>query len=222
MADLARRAVAEGLGTALLVTAIIGSGIMADRLSGDQGVTLLANSLATGAALVALLTILGPISGAHLNPAVTFVLALRGAIRAREAAVYVAVQVAGGLAGAVLAHLMFELPLVAIAAQVRTGQGQWLAEFVATFGLVFVVLSGLRVKPEAVPVLVGLYIVSAYWFTASTSFANPAVTIARALTDTFTGIRPMDVPLFLVAQLLAALAGAALATWLAGGSAVRR
>jgi len=213
-ADPARRLAAEALGTGLLVATVVGSGIMADGLSADDGVALLANTIATGAILVVLITILGPISGAHLNPAVTLVFALRGEIAAALAAAYVLAQVAGGLLGSLLAHAMFELPIIEIATKARSGPGQWLAEAVATFGLIATILCGLRSGPSAVPWLVGLYITAAYWFTASTSFANPAVAVARGFSDTFAGIRPLDVPAFVLAELAGAAAGLMLTRWL--------
>jgi len=212
--DLARRLVAEALGTAVLVAAVIGSGIMADRLTDDVALALLGNTLPTGAILIVLITILGPISGAHFNPAVSLVFALRREISATDALGYCAAQIGGGVLGALLAHAMFELPILQVSSTVRVGGAQWLAEIVAAFGLVFTILAGLRAKPDAIPMLVGLYITAAYWFTASTSFANPAVTIARSLTDTFAGIRPVDVPAFIVAQLLGALLALALANWM--------
>jgi glycerol uptake facilitator-like aquaporin len=214
MPDLLRRLAAEGLGTALLVAAVVGSGIMAERLAADAAVALLCNSVATGAALVVLITVLSPVSGAHLNPAVTLIFALRRELGARDAGLYALAQIAGAILGTLLVHAMFELPPVTLSAHPRTGTSQWLAEAVATFGLVTVILGGLRARADAVPWLVGLYITSAYWFTASTSFANPAVTIARALTDTFSGIRPADVPVFILAQLVGAVAGMTLAGWL--------
>ena len=211
-ADARRRLAAEALGTAFLVGTVVGSGIMADALSADDAVSLLGNTIPTGAILFVLITILGPVSGAHFNPAVTMVFALRRDIAAGLAAGYVAAQVAGGILGSLVAHAMFELPVLQVSATVRTGGGQWLAEVVATFGLVAAILGGLRFRPAAVPALVGLYITAAYWFTASTSFANPAVAIARSLTDTFSGIRPVDVPAFVLAE----LAGAALALGVMG------
>jgi glycerol uptake facilitator-like aquaporin len=214
MTDIARRLAAECLGTGLLVTAVIGSGIMADSLTADDGLALLANTLATGAILVVLITILGPISGAHFNPAVSLVFALRRELAPDQTGLYVLAQVAGGIAGALLAHAMFALPLIELSEKVRTGPPQWLAEGVAAFGLVAVILGGIKAERAAVPWLVGLYITSAYWFTASTSFANPAVTIARALTDTFAGIRPVDAPAFIAAQMAGALLALALAGWL--------
>ncbi|MER8883542.1 MIP/aquaporin family protein [Mesorhizobium sp. M0816] len=212
--NLPRRLVAEALGTALLVATVVGSGIMADRLSNDVAVSLLGNTLPTGAILVALITIFGPISGAHFNPAVTLVFALRREIETNAALAYVAAQIAGGIAGTLLAHAMFELPILQVSATVRTGSGQWIAELVAAFGLVFTILAGLRSRPDSIPWLVGLYITAAYWFTASTSFANPAVAIARAFSNTFAGIRPADLPGFIGAELLGALLAMALAGWL--------
>ncbi|MER8751390.1 aquaporin family protein [Mesorhizobium sp. M1050] len=212
--DLPRRIVAEALGTALLVATVVGSGIMAARLTHDVAVSLLGNTLPTGAILVVLITILGPISGAHFNPVVTLVFALRREIEANAALAYIIAQVAGGIAGTFLAHAMFELPILQASATVRTGTGQWLAEAVAAFGLVFTILAGLRFRSDAIPWLVGLYITAAYWFTASTSFANPAVAIARAFSDTFSGIRPVDLPGFIAAELLGALLAMTLAGWL--------
>ena len=214
IADPSRRLVAEGLGTGLLVATVVGSGIMGDALSADDAVSLLANTLPTGAILVVLITILGPVSGAHFNPAVSLVFALRGELSARLAIGYVAAQVAGGIAGSLLAHLMFDLPLFQLSAKVRTGGGQWLAEVVATFGLVATILGGLRARPDAVPVLVGLYITAAYWFTSSTSFANPAVTVARAFSDTFAGIRAADAPGFVAAEIAGALIAFGFMRWL--------
>lgn len=212
--DSSRRLVAEALGTAMLVAAVVGSGIMADRLTDDVALSLLGNTIPTGAMLVVLITILGPISGAHFNPAVTLVFALRREIQTKAAIAYVIAQITGGIAGTFLAHAMFDLPILQISQTVRAGSGQWIAELVAAFGLVFTILAGLRFRSDAIPWLVGLYITSAYWFTASTSFANPAVAIARALSNTFAGIRPLDVPAFIVAELLGALLAMALAGWL--------
>jgi glycerol uptake facilitator-like aquaporin len=202
-----RRLTAEMMGTLLLVATIVGSGIMAGRLTDDTAIALLANSLATGAVLVVVITILAPISGAHFNPAVTLVFALRRELPWSVATLYVVAQVAGGVGGTLLAHAMFEMPLLQVSLHARFGPAQWLAEGVATFGLIFTILAGRRSRPDWVPLLVGAYIVAAYWFTASTSFANPAVTIARALTETFAGIRPFDAPGFIVAQLVGAIAG---------------
>ncbi len=191
---LPRRLGAEALGTALLLATVIGSGIMAERLAGgNMAIALLCNTIPTGAILVVLITIFGPVSGAHFNPAVSLVMALRKDLRWPELVPFVAVQIAGGIAGAVLAHAMFELPLLQISTTARTGAGQWFAEAVATFGLVLTILGCLAGNRSAVPMAVGLYITAAYWFTASTSFANPAVTIARALSDTFAGIAPAGV-----------------------------
>ena len=210
-----RRVAAEFLGTALLLAAVVGSGIMADKLSGGNGaVALLCNSIATGAALFVLITIFGPISGAHFNPAVTAIMRARGEIETGTALRYVAAQVVGGLAGVWAAHAMFDLPLVQTSLTARHGSGQWIAEAIATFGLILTILGTVRFRPENVPLAVGLYIVSAYWFTASTSFANPAVTIARSFTNTFAGIAPTDVALFIVAQLIGAYAGLLVGDWL--------
>ena len=216
MIDLSRRLAAEALGTALLVATVVGSGIMADRLTDDVALALLGNTLPTGAILVVLITILGPLSGAHFNPAVTLVFALRREIDRNAALAYVAAQIAGGIAGTLLAHAMFELPLLEVSATVRNGSGQWLAEAVAAFGLVFTILAALRSRPDTIPWLVGLYITAAYWFTASTSFANPAVAIARALSDTFAGIRPVDLPGFIIAELIGAVLASGAAGWLFG------
>ncbi|MDB5563148.1 MAG: family channel protein [Hyphomicrobiales bacterium] len=212
--DLPRRLVAEALGTAILVATVVGSGIMAQNLTGDTALALLANTLATGAILVVLITILGPISGAHFNPAVSLVFALKRELPAREAAFYCVLQIIGGIAGTVLAHAMFGLPLLQASARLRTGGPQWLSEVVAAFGLMTVILAGLRFRTPAIPWLVGLYITAAYWFTASTSFANPAVAIARSLTDTFSGIRPADLPGFIIAEFVGALLALALIGWL--------
>lgn len=214
MFDLPRRLTAEALGTAMLVATVVGSGIMADRLSVDMAVSLLGNTLPTGAILIVLITLLGPISGAHFNPAVTMVFALRREMTARVAFFYILAQIAGGVAGTILAHAMFDLPLLQVSATIRTGPGQWLAEVVATFGLVFTILAGIRFRSEAIPWLVGLYITAAYWFTASTSFANPAVALARSLTDTFAGIRPGDLSGFILAESVGALAALLLTGWL--------
>jgi glycerol uptake facilitator-like aquaporin len=213
-ADLPRRLAAEALGTGILVTTVVGSGIMADRLTDDVALALLGNTLPTGAILVVLITILGPLSGAHFNPAVTLVFALRREIEMYAALTYVAAQIAGGILGALLAHAMFELPIWQASTTVRSGSAQWLSEGVAAFGLVVTILAGLRFKWDAVPWLVGLYITAAYWFTASTSFANPAVAIARSFTDTFAGIRPIDLPGFIVAELIGAVLAMLLAGWL--------
>jgi glycerol uptake facilitator-like aquaporin len=212
--DLARRLAAEALGTALLVATVVGSGIMAESLTKDVALALLGNTLATGAMLVVLITILGPISGAHFNPAVSLIFALKRGLSSRDTALYVAAQVAGGIVGTIATHLMFALPLLDLSMKVRTGGAQWFAEWVATFGLVATILAGIRFERSAVPLLVGLYITAAYWFTASTSFANPAVAIARSLTNTFSGIRPADLPGFIAAQLLGGVCALALMNWL--------
>ncbi len=213
--DLPRRLVAEALGTGLLVTAVVGSGVMADQLAGGNvGVALLANTIATGATLVALIHTFGPVSGAHFNPAVTLADAVLGALPARDAAAYAVVQVAGGILGAMVADAMFDLPLVAWSQHARTGTAQWLGEFVATFGLLGVIASCTRRTPSVTPWAVAAWIVGAYWFTSSTSFANPAVTVARAFTDTFAGIRPVDVPAFVAAQLMGAMVAVVLFRWL--------
>lgn len=220
--DLPRRLVAEALGTGLLVTAVVGSGVMAERLAGgDVAVALLANTIATGGALVALIHTFGPVSGAHFNPAVTLADAVSGALPARDAAAYAVVQVAGGILGAVVADAMFDLPLVAWSQHARTGPGQWLGELVATFGLLGVIASCSRRTPSVTPWAVAAWIVGAYWFTSSTSFANPAVTVARAFTDTFAGIRPVDVPAFVAAQLTGAMASVAVFRWLVPPVAAR-
>ncbi|MEQ1956440.1 MIP/aquaporin family protein [Mesorhizobium sp. CN2-181] len=215
--DLPRRLVAEALGTSTLVATVVGSGIMADRLTDDVALALLGNTVPTGAILVVLITILGPLSGAHFNPAVTLVFGLRREIGANAAMLYVLAQVAGGLAGTMIAHAMFDLPVLQVATTARTGTGQWLAEAVAAFGLVFTILAGLRFRPDAVAWLIGLYITAAYWFTASTSFANPAVAVARAFSNTFSGIRPIDLPAFIVAEMLGALVAMSFAGWLLAG-----
>lgn len=211
---LSRRLAAEALGTLLLVATVVGSGIMADRLTDDTALALLGNTLATGAVLVVLITILGPISGAHFNPVVTLVFALRRALPATSVPAYIAAQISGGIAGTMLAHAMFGLALLQASDTARSGGAQWLSEVTATFGLVFVILSGIRFRADAVAWLVGLYITAAYWFTASTSFANPAVAIARSLTHTFSGIRPVDLPGFIIAEVLGALLALMLAGWL--------
>ncbi|MEO8420086.1 MAG: MIP/aquaporin family protein [Hyphomicrobium sp.] len=212
---LAQRLVAEFTGAGFLLATVIGSGVMGERLAGgNEALALLGNTLPTGAILVVLITMLGPISGAHLNPAVTGVFWWRGDIGGRDAALYVLAQVAGALVGVCAAHAMFDLPLWQASVKMRSGPGQWLAEGVATFGLLLTILATLRAKPDAVPMSVGLYIIAAYWFTASTSFANPAVTVARAFSNTFAGIRLGDVPAFIAAQLFGALCGLLLAHWL--------
>lgn len=212
--DLPRRLAAEAGGTAVLVATVVGSGIMAERLAVDPALALLCNTLPTAAILVVLVTALAPISGAHLNPAVSVMLALRKDLGWRQAAAYACAQAVGGVLGTLLAHAMFGAPLIEVSSRVRAGAGPWLSEAVATFGLVATILLALRHRPGALPALVGLYIGSAYWFTASTSFANPAVTMARALTGTFSGISPADVPGFVAAQLAGALLAWAGIGWL--------
>ena len=212
---MTRPLAAEALGTALLVATVVGSGIMAERLSGgNTGLALLANTIATGAILVVLITIFGPVSGAHFNPVVSLVMALRRALPWPRLAPYILAQIIGGAAGAILANLMFDLPAVTLSDTIRGGTGQLISEGVATIALFGAILGGLAVAPHAIPWLVGLTITAAYWFTASTSFANPAVTLARTLSDTFAGIAPASVPGFLAAQLAGALVGAALWGWL--------
>ena len=212
--DLPRRLAAEALGTALLVATVVGSGIMAESLTRDVALALLGNTLPTGAILVVLITILGPISGAHFNPAVSLIFALRRDLTPRDALLYVAAQITGGIVGTMMAHAMFALPLLDASMKARTGGAQWLAEGVAAFGLVATILAGLRFERPAVPWLVGLYIMAAYWFTSSTSFANPAVAIARSMTNTFSGIRPVDLPGFIAAELCGAVAALMLMSWL--------
>lgn len=212
---IAQRIVAEALGSAFLLAAVVGSGIMAAKLSGgNAALALLCNTLPTGAILTVLILMFGTISGAHFNPAVSIAFALRGELPARALPLYVAAQIIGGIAGVWAAHLMFELPLWQISATVRTGPGQWFAEGVATFGLLMTILGCVARTPAAVPYAVGLYIIAAYWFTASTSFANPAVTIARSLSNTFAGIAPTGIIAFIGAQLLGMLAAVVLARWL--------
>lgn len=207
------RLVAEALGTALLLATVVGSGIMGERLAGgNDAIALLGNTLATGAGLMVLITIFGPLSGAHFNPAVTLVFAARRELGLGLALAYIAVQVVGGIAGVWTAHLMFEQPVLQVSQKLRAGPAQAFSEGVATFGLIATILGSIRFRPEATPAMVGLYITSAYWFTASTSFANPAVTVARSLSDTFAGIAPTSAPAFIAAQ----LAGAALAALLFG------
>ncbi|WP_437930248.1 MIP/aquaporin family protein [Sorangium sp. So ce291] len=214
-ADLTRRAVAEALGTALLLATVVGSGIMAERLAGgNMAIALLANTIATGAALVALILTFGAISGAHFNPAVTLADASQGGLPWREVPAYLVAQVAGAFAGVAVAHVMFGEALFSASRHDRSGLAQWVSEFVATFGLLAVIWGGVRRRAEAVPFAVGAYITAAYWFTSSTSFANPAVTLARAASDTFAGIRPADAPGFIVAQLAGAAAATLVFRWL--------
>ena len=215
MLSLNRRAVAEGIGTSLLLATVVGSGIMGERLaSGNTGLALLANTVATGASLVALILAFGPISGAHFNPAVTLVDAWQKGIAWNDVPVYIGMQVVGAFVGVASANLMFGLPLLFVSTKVRYGPRQWFSEFVATFGLLSIIWGCARLRSQAVPFAVGAYITAAYWFTASTSFANPAVTLARSASDTFAGIRPIDTPPFIVAQLVGAVAATFLFKWL--------
>ena len=213
--DLPRRLLAEALGTAFLLATVVGSGIMAEKLAGGNvALALLCNAIATGAILVVLITIFGPISGAHFNPAVTLCFVMRREIRTPDALAYVAVQLVGAAIGTWCAHLMFDLPILMLGGTVRAGIGQWAGEAIATFGLIAAILACMHFRPKAVAAVVGLYITAAYWFTSSTSFANPAVTLARALTDSFAGIRPVDAPAFIAAQLVGALLASLTAGWL--------
>jgi len=212
---LDRRLMAEALGTFSLLATVVGSGIMAERLAGGNvAVALLGNTIPTGAILVVLITIFGPISGAHFNPAVTLCFALRREIAKHEAALYVLAQIIGGIAGVLAAHVMFEHPILDASTTARTGIGQWTGEFVATFGLIGTILACIKALPQAVPMAVGLYITAAYWFTSSTSFANPAVTIARGFSDTFAGIAPTDIAAFVAVQLVAAALATGFFRWL--------
>ncbi|MDP2311302.1 MAG: MIP/aquaporin family protein [Pseudomonadota bacterium] len=218
VAALPRRVAAEAVGTAFLLATVVGSGIMAERLcGGNVGLALLCNALATGGGLVALILTFGSVSGAHFNPAVTLADATEGGMSWRDVPWYVAAQLVGAVVGVAVADLMFELPAFTLSTHARTGAAQWLAEFVATFGLLATICGVSRRTPAATPFAVAAYIVAAYWFTASTSFANPAVTLARALTDTFAGIRPVDVPGFVLAQLAGAAAATLLFRWLVPG-----
>lgn len=214
--DTLRRLAAEFLGTAMLLTAVVGSGIMAERLAGgNAAIALLANTIATGAALVALILMFASISGAHFNPIVSISMVVRGGLARSDAAIYIVAQLAGAIVGVVVANLMFDLPAVSAATKVRTGSGQWLGEFVATLGLIGVIITVSRhYKAPLVAATVAAYITAAYWFTSSTSFANPAVTIARSLSDTFAGIRPSDVPAFILAQILGGMIATILFNWL--------
>ena len=213
-APLARRLLAEGVGAFFLFATVIGSGIMAENLADSDAVALLANTIATGAILFVLITMLGPISGAHMNPAVSLVVAWRRELRWREAGAYVTAQLAFGILGAWAAHLMFDLPTLQLSVRARTGLGQWTGEAIATFGLILTILGTVRHRPECVPASVALYITAAYWFTSSTSFANPAITVARSLSDSFAGIAPINVPAFIVAQLLGAALAALMARYI--------
>jgi glycerol uptake facilitator-like aquaporin len=212
--DISRRLAAEALATCILVATVVGSGIMADKLTNDTALALLGNTLPTGAILVVLITIFGPISGAHFNPAVSLVFALKRDVDWSSALLYTFAQIIGGVAGTIAAHLMFGLPLIEASETARTGGAQWFAEAVAAFGLVATILGGIRFAGPSVPWLVGLYITAAYWFTASTSFANPAVAIARSVTNTFAGIRPIDLPGFIIAEFIGAVIGLLLMAWL--------
>lgn len=213
--SLAQRIAAEGLGSFFLFATVIGSGIMADHLSaGNDAVALLGNTIATAAILFVLITILGPISGAHMNPAVSLVAASRRELRWADAMAYIATQLVFGIIGAWAAHLMFDLPTLQLSVKARTGLGQWTGELIATFGLILTILGSVRFRRQWVPATVALYITAAYWFTSSTSFANPAITVARSLSDTFAGIAPHDVPLFIIAQLAGAALAASTARWL--------
>lgn len=213
--DLRHRLGAELVGTAFLLATVVGSGIMAEALAGGNvAIALLGNTIATGAILVVLITMLGPVSGAHFNPAVSLVFTLRGELGWKHMAAYIVVQIIGGLIGVAMAHLMFDETLIQFSQKVRSGPPQWIAEWVATFGLVFTILATIRANADKVAMAVGLYITAAYWFTASTSFANPAVTIARSFSDTFAGIRPVDMPLFIVAQLVGGVCAMIFCRWL--------
>jgi len=214
MPALPQRAFCEWLGTAFLLAAVVGSGIMAQKLAGDNALALLCNTLATGAILAVLILVFGPLSGAHFNPAVSIGFALRSELPWSEAAIYIAAQLLGGLVGVWVAHLMFELPVWQFSITERTGAGQWLAEAVATFGLLLTIFGCAARRPDSVPYAVGLYITAAYWFTASTSFANPAVTMARSLSNTFAGIAPAGVAAFVVSQFAGMLAAVVLSRWL--------
>jgi len=213
--SLARRLTAEGLGSFLLFATVIGSGVMAEALAGGNvALALLGNTIATGAMLYVLIAMLGPVSGAHMNPAVSLVMAVRGELHWREAALYTLVQIVCGALGAFAVHLMFDLPILQLSAKSRSGIGQWTGEALATFGLIVTIIGTAARRPNAIPASVALYITAAYWFTSSTSFANPAITLVRSLSDSFAGIAPDDAPAFIAAQLLGAAAGAVLAGWL--------
>jgi len=213
--SMSRRLIGEAFGTALLLAIVVGSGIMGERLAGGNiAIALLGNTLATGAGLVVLITIFGPLSGAHFNPAVTLVFALRREIGWGASSAYVAAQIGGGVVGVWVAHAMFAEPILQVSTKLRDGPAQMFAEFVATFGLIAAILGSIRFRPEATPMIVGLYITSAYWFTASTSFANPAVTIARSLSNSFAGIAPASAPLFVAGQLFGAVSASLLFGWL--------
>ena len=220
--DLPRRSAAEFFGTWLLLATVVGSGIMAERLAGGNvAVALLGNTIATGAILVVLIAMLGPISGAHFNPAVSLVFTVAGELPIAAFAVYLVAQVAGGIAGTITAHLMFDMPVLQLSEHVRQGPSQFLSEVIATFGLLATILGCRRFRPEMIPVAVALYVVAGYWFTASTCFANPAVAIARSLTNTFSGIRPVDAPWFILAEIIGALLAAVFLRWLLAGKSSR-
>ena len=217
--DMRRRLVGECLGTAILLATVVGSGIMGETLAaGNDAIALLGNTIATGAILTVLILIFGPISGAHFNPAVTLSFLLQGQIKSSHAIFYILTQLLGGILGMLAAHAMFDLPLAQLSTNERNGSGQWLSEAIATFGLVVTILGCIRFRPEAVAYAVGLYITAGYWFTASTSFANPAVTIARAFTDTFSGVDLANVPAFIMAQLTGATLATILFGWLNGAN----
>lgn len=214
-ATLAQRLAAEALGTSLLLATVVGSGIMGERLAGgNAAIVLLANAIATGCALYVLITIFGPVSGAHFNPLVTLVERARGNMVSKDAALFIGTQAVAAVIGVFIAHAMFELPMVSLSQHARTGGAQWFSEFVATFGLLTIILQGAKARPTALPALVAAYITAAYWFTSSTSFANPAVTFARALTDTFSGIRIIDAPMFILAQLVGTVSAYGLFRWM--------
>lgn len=215
--SFSRRLFAEFAGTAFLVGTVVGSGIMAETLTDDVALALLGNTIPTGAILFVLITLFGPVSGAHFNPAVSLVMAIDKRLAWEELLPYVIAQILGGLAGTFVAHMMFSLDVVQFSAHARTGMAQWLAEIVASFGLLITILFGVKFREQSVAMLVGLYITAAYWFTASTSFANPAVTIARAFTDTFSGIRPMDAPMFILMQLLGGAVALLVYRWVISG-----
>ncbi|WFL78849.1 aquaporin family protein [Altererythrobacter arenosus] len=217
--DLSRRLAAEGIGSFFLFAGVIGSGVMAEQLAGGNvAIALLANTIATGAILYVLIAMLGPISGAHFNPAVTLAFAIRREISLAASAAFVAVQLAAGAIGAFAVHVMFDLPVLQFSTKARAGIGQWTGELIATFGLVLTILLLVRLRPAAIPAAVGLYIASAYWFTSSTSFANPAITVVRSLSDTFAGIAPADVPMFIAAQLVGAVIATFVAGWMTAGA----
>ncbi len=213
--DMQRKLIAEWIGTFSLLATVVGSGIMAERLAGGNvAIALLGNTIPTGAILVVLILVFGPVSGAHLNPAVTLAFAIRREISVKNSALYILAQIFGGISGVLVAHIMFDNPLIDPSTTVRTGMGQWVGEFVATFGLVGTILGCLKSRAEAIPYAVGLYITAAYWFTSSTSFANPAVTIARGFSNTFAGIQPVDIAAFVGVQLLAACLASFFFKWL--------